>query len=153
MLREQIISGKYPPSSSLSAQTKRAPELGADVAVVNRAVGQLEREGFVQVEHGKPTVILARRPYEATIEMPRLGEPRAGELAGLQAALSEAAAAGPAVTQTRAAIAGDRARIWMVVVVTADPAKAVSVAFAIACAAAKDGWDSAAAQTWSLPDD
>ena len=75
MLREQIISGKYPPSSSLSAQTKLAPELGADVAVVNRAVGQLEREGFVQVEHGKPTVILARRPYEATIEMPRLGEP------------------------------------------------------------------------------
>ncbi len=150
MLREQILSGKYPPGSSLPAQTKLAPELRADVAVVNRAVGQLEREGFVQVEHGKPTIILARRPDEATIEMSRLGERSADELADLQAALSEAAAAVPAVTEARAAIADDRARIWMVVV-TADPAKAVSVAFAIARTAVRDRWDLTAAQTWSLP--
>jgi hypothetical protein len=39
------------------------------------------------------------------------------------------------------------------VVVTADPARAVSVAFMIARTAVKDGWDVAAAQTWSLPDD
>ena len=83
--------------------------------------------------------------------MPRLGAARGGELAGLQA-LSNAVTAVPAVTEARAAIAGDRARIWMVVV-TADPARAVSVAFTIARTAVKDGWDVAAAQTWSLPDD
>jgi len=37
------------------------------------------------------------------------------------------------------------------VVVTADPAIAVSVAYAVARAAAGDAWDLTAAQTWSLP--
>ncbi len=60
------------------------------------------------------------------------------------------AAAFPTVTETRAAIAGSRARVWMVAV-TADPAQAVLVAYAITRTTAGDGWELAAAQTWSLP--
>jgi hypothetical protein len=40
--------------------------------------------------------------------------------------------------------------VW-VVAVTADPARAVLIAFGLAQAAAGDRWDLAAAQVWSLP--
>ena len=150
-LRDRILSGHYPPGRPIDGQLKVSGELGADIAVVQRAYTLLDQEGFLRVgSQGVRTIVLDRRPYEATVTLPRRGEPRPGEPDELRAAATAAAEAFPVITEVRTAVEGNRATVW-VTAVTADPARAVLVAFEVARAAAGDRWDLAAAQTSSVP--
>ena len=140
MLREQILSGERPPGSPLPAQTKLAAEIGADVAVVNRAVGQLASEGLVRVEHGRPTVVLAQHRYEAKVTIPRLEERGDAAAQDLADALRGAAEAYSAVSEPMSTAGPERVIITMIVL-AADPARAAATAYEIARRACRDGWD------------
>ena len=138
-LREQILGGVLRPGDALPGQTQLARDLGADVAVVNRAVGLLEREGLVAVGHGRRTVVRKRRRYRATVTVPRAGQPGAGEQDRLNASLAAAAEAEPSVSELALTVTLKNV-VFSLIVEAPDEARAGVVAYQIAGAAFGDGW-------------
>jgi DNA-binding GntR family transcriptional regulator len=139
-LREQILGGVLQPGDALPGQTQLARDLGADVAVVNRAVGLLEREGLVAVGHGRRTVVRARRRYRATVTVPRAGQPGPGEQDRLNASLAAAAEAEPSVSEPALTVTSQKV-VFSMTVEAPDEARAGVVAYQLAGAACGDGWD------------
>jgi hypothetical protein len=154
-LRARIASGTYLPGTALPRQGLLAAELGADVAVVNRAVNALAAEGAVRVEHGKQTVVLEQRRWRAVITVRWTGDPLGASKAALDGAVSAitaAAGADPAIAAlgtSYIAIPGTHdiparpALAAEMTVLASDVALAVGRAWVIVRDALRghDGWD------------
>jgi DNA-binding GntR family transcriptional regulator len=138
-LREQILSGILQPGDALPGQTQLARDLGADVAVVNRAVGLLEQEGLVIVGHGRRTVVRARRRYRATVTVPATTKPGPGEHERMAAALAAAAGAEPSASESAVTVTEEKA-VFRLIVEAPDEARAGLVAYQLAEAACGAGW-------------
>ena len=138
-LREQILTGTLQPGDALPGQTQLARDLGADVAVVNRAVGLLEQEGLVVVGHGRRTVVRARRRYRATVTVPATTKPGPGEHERMAAALAAAAGAEPSVSESAVTVTEEKA-VFSLIVEAPDEARAGLVAYQLAEAACGDRW-------------
>jgi len=125
-LRSQILSGAFPPGSTLPAQAALARDLRVDVTVINRAVTAMAAEGLVRVEHGKATVVLLRQTWRI-----EFGLQAAEKVASLTTALRREAKALPAVRGTEAIRVADGATVRMTVE-SADISGAVMVALVLA---------------------
>jgi DNA-binding transcriptional MocR family regulator len=139
-LREQILGGVLQAGDAIPGQNQLSRDLGADVAVVNRAVALLEQEGLVAVGQGRRTVVRARRGYRATVSVPAAGLLGPGEHERMAAALAAAADAEPSVSEPAVTVTPDRV-VFSVIVEAPDQARAGVVAFQLATAAWGDGWD------------
>lgn len=151
-LREQIISGEFRPGDALPGQTQLAKKMDADVAVVNRAVSLLEQEGFVEVGHGRRTVVRARRRYRAIVKVPSAGDHSPGEQQHMTAALAAAAGAEPSASDPALAMTPDHA-LFSLIVEAADEARAAMVAYRLARAVCGDTWNVTAASGAQEPAD
>lgn len=95
-LRARILSGEYAPGTAIPGQLALSREFEADVAVVNRAFGELAREGLVEMAgRGRRTVVLAQRRWHVEVTV-RLAADVEGARP-LPAALSDAADSEPGV--------------------------------------------------------
>lgn len=54
---EQILNGHYPPGSALPAERKLAEQLGVTRPTLRETLQRLASEGWVTIQHGKPTQI------------------------------------------------------------------------------------------------
>ncbi len=52
-----ILSGAYPPGSALPAERELAERLGVTRPTLREVLGRLERDGWIAIHHGKPTVV------------------------------------------------------------------------------------------------
>jgi DNA-binding transcriptional regulator YhcF (GntR family) len=138
-LREQILGGTLEPGDALPGQIQLARDLGADVAVVNRAVGLLEQEGLVVVGHGRRTVVRARRGYRVTVTVPAAVQPGPDEYERMAAALAAAVGAEPSASESAVTVTEEKA-VFSLVVEAPDEARAGLVAYHLAEAACGDGW-------------
>jgi DNA-binding GntR family transcriptional regulator len=59
-LREQIVSGAYPPGAKLPSHVMLAEEFGVAPMTIRQVLARLEREGLVSREQGRGTFV--RRP-------------------------------------------------------------------------------------------
>jgi DNA-binding FadR family transcriptional regulator len=153
-LRRRVLSGEYAPGTAIPRQGLLADEFGADVAVVNRAVNALAAEGLVRVEHGRPTVVLARRRFRVAVEVARPEDDGPRDAEALSAAIASAAAGEPAaeVEATRVLASSVQA---ILVVTAASPARAGAVAETLVWSArgqwSWDGLDLAWSMVTSAP--
>lgn len=151
-LRDRIFSGRLPAGAALPGQVTLSRELGADVAVVNRAVGILAGEGLVLTEHGKPTAVLRRRPYQVTASVPwtRDGDPPAEAVRALATAVDVAAARNPAITGP-AVTGGPGGAVVTMTAELPDPAHAAAQAGAVIREACQGGWELGGATVTAKP--
>lgn len=148
-LRARISEGHYPPRSALPGQSIIANELGADIAVVNRAVDMLEAEGLVRrAGQGRRTMIEERRRFRAEVAFPEGGDAPAVLLAP---AVRKAAEDDPAVSGVKTHIDGDGAVTVSALVVAAHGGLAGNRLAELVRSAALDGWDVAAASVSARP--
>jgi len=153
-LRDRILAGRYPAGTPIPGQAVLAAEFRADVAVVNRAVGQLERERLVRVGHGRPTVVRGRRAYRAEVAVGwARGEtvPRAA-LDGAAQVLAAAEAADESLAAAVLLLSGAVLTI-AVTVTAADAGHAADRAVRLAERACTDGWDLDGASVEARPAD
>lgn len=52
-----ILSGAYPPGTPLPAERELAERLGVTRPTLREVLGRLERDGWLTIHHGKPTVV------------------------------------------------------------------------------------------------
>ncbi len=55
LLVDRILDGSYPPESDLPAERALAEDLGVTRPTVREALKRLERDGWISIQHGKPT--------------------------------------------------------------------------------------------------
>lgn len=53
-----ILEDRYPPGTALPAERQLAAELGITRPTLREALQRLSRDGWIQIRHGKPTVVL-----------------------------------------------------------------------------------------------
>jgi Bacterial regulatory proteins, gntR family len=103
VLRARILGDgpDYPPRSAIPGNGLLAEELNADIAVVNRAVSELAREGLVELNgRGRRTIVLEQRRWHVAVTVPRAGDPAIpfGIVDSATSSLAAAAGADPAVS-------------------------------------------------------
>jgi DNA-binding transcriptional regulator YhcF (GntR family) len=80
-LRTRIADGTYPPRTAIPGQQLLSDQLGADIAVVNRAVDLLEAEGLVQrAGRGRKTMVVEQGQFRVELVVdaqPALADPDA----------------------------------------------------------------------------
>lgn len=140
ILRTAILDGTYPADTALPTQLELARLHGISEATVNRAFGELAREGLVRTGSGRRTIVCALTAYEVTVGVDA-AENLAAPRGGWRAAVRAAWAAFPAVS--RLDLANKRPRwTWTMVVRSADPALAAGIGLAVARrVAGPSGWD------------
>lgn len=157
ILRARILGGEdgYLPRMAIPGNGILAGELNADIAVVNRAVGELAREGLVELNgRGRRTVVLEQRRWRVTVTVWRPGDPGIplDALESATSALAAAAGADPAVQDLSAQFAlmpgvhdapGGQALVTDMTVLAADVAIATGRAWGLVRDAlrAQRGWD------------
>lgn len=152
-LREQILSGALAPGAALPAHSALSGELRVSQATISAAVGQLAAEGLVRVEHGKPTIVLARRRYRAEVAVGRAD----GDLVPLDAlnaardALGPLMDADPTIGEQDSLAAQGAVLTVMMEVDAADAAQAATRAFQVVAQALGGGWDLAGASVTARP--
>lgn len=147
-LRARISEGDYPPRSALPGQSVIANELGADIAVVNRAVDMLEAEGLVQrAGQGRRTTVAGQHRFRAEVAFPWGGAPAAL----LAPAVRKAADADPAVSGITTHIGEDETVTVSALVVAAHGGFAGHRLAELVRSAAGDGWDLAGAAVSARP--
>jgi GntR family negative regulator for fad regulon and positive regulator of fabA len=52
-----ILSGAYPPGSSLPPERELAERMGVTRPTLREVLGRLERDGWLTIHHGKPTLV------------------------------------------------------------------------------------------------
>lgn len=131
-LRERIMSGEFPAGSRLPSGAQK-DEYPVSQPVVQRAFEVLEREGLVRMEPGRGTTVLSRDLWRIEFGAGPLENAEA-EAARVATALSNAAAAQPAMTSARAEALGDGVRV-IVTVEAAELGGAVTAALPVVRAA------------------
>jgi DNA-binding GntR family transcriptional regulator len=63
-LRERIISGQWPPGSSLPAQRELAGEFGVSIMTVRQALQLLTDDGLIDTRHGSGTYVAPHYAYD-----------------------------------------------------------------------------------------
>lgn len=53
-----ILEDRYPPGTTLPAERQLAAELGITRPTLREALQRLSRDGWIQIQHGKPTAVL-----------------------------------------------------------------------------------------------
>lgn len=61
-IREKIVSGSYKPSEKLPRATVLSETMGVSMKTMRTALGQLEKDGFIQRVHGLGTFVNAETP-------------------------------------------------------------------------------------------
>lgn len=56
-LLRAILDGVHPPGSALPAERELAARLGVTRPTLREVLGRLERDGWVRIRHGKPTLV------------------------------------------------------------------------------------------------
>jgi DNA-binding transcriptional regulator YhcF (GntR family) len=141
-LREQILSGKLLPGAKLSAFSVLASELRVSQATISAAVNQLADEGLVRIEHGRSTVVLARRRFRVAVEIARPEDDGPRDADALSAAVGAAAAAEPAVSAIESArVLGSSVEVTAIVTASS-PARAGAITEAVVWSArGRWSWD------------
>lgn len=142
-LRQKILSGELAPGMAIPANSQLAADFDVSMSLTNAAVTELAREGLVRVEHGRPTVVLARHRYrtEVTARWMRGDVVPADAADKISAALAIAETADPAVTDGDLLASSDLLTVAMVVEAP-DVAHAVARAFAVTRRVLRgDAWD------------
>lgn len=155
MLRAEIAAGKYAPGTAIPGQQALAAELGADVAVVNRAVGELELEGLVRsAGQGRRTMVVGQRRFRAVVLFPWTAVPGfTPDAAALEGAVRAAAAGDPAVSAVTVGPRDDGSQGVAVsaLVVAAHGGFAGHRLAELVREGAGDGWDLAGASVIARP--
>jgi hypothetical protein len=159
VLRARILGADpakhYPPGSAIPGNGALAEELNADIAVVNRAVGELDREGLVEVTgRGRRTIVRGQRRWRVTVTVRWPGDPAVpfGVIDSATSALATAAGADAAVSGLSASYAlispvpdapGGPALVTAMTVLAADVGIAGVRAWGLVRDALRgqDGWD------------
>jgi DNA-binding transcriptional regulator YhcF (GntR family) len=154
-LREQILSGKLPAGSAIDGYSIMARNLKVSQATISAAVNQLADEGLVRIEHGKQTIVLARRKFRVAVEIARPEDDGPRDADALTAALTAAAAAEPAVSAIESARVL-RSSVEVIAIVTASsPARAGTIAESLVWSArgqwSWDGFDLAWSTVTAAP--
>jgi DNA-binding GntR family transcriptional regulator len=150
-LRRKIYAGEYPPGTALPSATDLAARHGHSRALMSEALGRLAAEELVSPERGRGTFVRPRRVYQAVVEIPRIGRREAREQHRLARDAGLAGDADEAIRRISVETGAAQAKI-LVSVECASPARAVSVAYAVARAACWNGWDLAAARIAAGPE-
>ncbi len=150
-LRNEILSGRLQPGDKLESQPDLARRFDLDVTGISRAAALLAQWGLVRVEKGRPTIVLALRPYSAVITVPRAGQRQAGEDQNLGDAARLAAGTNPSIRDVTIVTGTAEAQL-RVAVDCPDVGRAAVFAFQVAQAAFRDGGDLASARIEAGPD-
>jgi hypothetical protein len=146
LLRERILSGEYPPGAPIPGQQALAAQLGADVAVVNRAVGVLGQEGLLLLAgHGRPTTVLEQRPWHVAVTIPWTGSGPpvpTGVVDAAKSLLAASAETDPGVPDLSVSVEWSRP--------SGDPNAPASVGLLVEATALAADWPIAAGRVWSL---
>lgn len=54
---KDILEGEYPPGSNLPSEREYAEKLGVTRPTLREALGRIERDGWITIQHGKPTAV------------------------------------------------------------------------------------------------
>ncbi len=131
-LRARIYAGDPAPGEPMPPHASLAARHKMSVAMAQRAIELLAREGLVRGEHGRGTYVCDRHNYRAVVT----AEPR-GRLPGTRT-VADAERGEPAVTDLAVSDEQDR-RVWMMIVEAADVAPAAAVAVGVARSAGASG--------------
>jgi DNA-binding GntR family transcriptional regulator len=149
-LREKILSGELRPGAALPAHSALAAEHGVSQATISAAVGQLADEGLVRVEHGRPTVVLARHSFRVAVEIARPEDDQTRDASAFASAVAASAVADQATSAVEASLVDDRAVKVILIVTAPTPGKAAMIAESVVWSArGKWSWDGFSA-AWSI---
>jgi DNA-binding transcriptional regulator YhcF (GntR family) len=142
-LRQKILSGELAPGTAIPANSLLAKDFDVSMSLANAAVTQLANEGLVRVEHGRPTVVLARRKRRAEITVRWMqGDTVPADVLGAVAdRLAAAEEADPAITDADVLASSDLLTLAMDVTAP-DPAHAAARAWMVTRRVLSGGsWD------------
>lgn len=57
-LLQLILDGHFPPGSTLPAERNLAQQIGVTRPTLRETLGRLDRDGWIRIRHGKPTLVL-----------------------------------------------------------------------------------------------
>jgi len=156
-VRAAIFSGAYPVGAQLPTRARLAADKGVSAESISVVMRMLAAEGLLSLEQGRGTFVLPRRRYHVTVLVPRSGAPAtASEGQRLLTALEASAAKEPAVRGDLLPETSDDEITVSMVVESAGPPQAVTIAYAVARNARSphwdwDGWDLSAASVTARP--
>jgi DNA-binding FadR family transcriptional regulator len=149
ILRDEILSGDLPAGTEAPSQAELAERFGRSPATMLRALGELARDGLIDMGPGRRTTVLPVRAYRVVVTAgPREGGQRPA-VARVAAAVRERGA--PGLRRVSAGRAGEGLVEIVAVVLAADAGRAGAVAMAAVAGAAGDALDAAGASLSVTP--